>query len=231
MSKPSAKSSSDAAPPKLVIQRLRLDAQGYDATGSYWGAGSDVFIATTPDGAEEVTVRARSVVEARAKAAAEIARKPGVARAEPRQKIGGASPHKSRHEIAWHDPITGQTVRIRITHSRDYLGQGQDHIEVESIAPKRAPLPITNTGYRSHFLPALELINAGGPVTFVTAWIEREAGAKAWRAAVDARAQGDLFQWADAQAEVGVRRPAKARKPSAPAAKPCRKRPRDRTPG
>ena len=52
---------------RLAVQRIRVNAQGYDSGGAYWGAGHDVFIATTPDGAEEVTVRARNVAEAREK--------------------------------------------------------------------------------------------------------------------------------------------------------------------
>ena len=45
-------------------------------------------------------------------------------------------------------------------------------------------------------MPTLELITAGGLVTFVVAGIEREAASKAWRTAATAKAQGDLFQWA-----------------------------------
>lgn len=213
---------------RLDIQRIRVNAQGYDRSTAYWGAGPDVFIATTADGAEEVTVRDRNVTEARSKIAAELARRPGEARAGKRDAIGGAAPHKSRYEIDWRNPVTNETVRIRITHSRDYLSSGSDHIEVESITPKKAPLPITETGYRWHFLAALELINAGGPVTFVTAWIEQEAKGKAWTKVAAAKAQGDLFSWAEAKGEVGQRkRPATPKKPGAKAAK---KRGRDRAP-
>lgn len=137
------------------------------------------------------------------------------------------SPRKSRYEIDWTDSLTNETVRIRITHTRDYLSSGTDHVELESIRPRKAPLPITETGYRSHFMPALELINAGGPATFVTAWIEREAKAKTWAKRETAKAQGDLFAWAETNGEV-------ARKPRAKASKPYakpRKRPsRDRAP-
>jgi hypothetical protein len=103
------------------------------------------------------------------------------------------------------------SIAAKITHARDYLSSGTDHIKVESLAPRKAPLPITETGYRSHFVPALELVNAGGPVTFVSAWLEREAAGKAWRVKAAAAAQADLFQWADAQLEVGKRK----RKPAA----------------
>lgn len=208
-----------AAAAKLELQRIAVDAQGYDSTGAYWGAGPDVFIATTADGADEVTVRAQSVAEARTKATAELARRPG----QPRKNepLGGASPHRTRFEIDWRDPASGAAVRLRITHSRDYLGQGQDHVEVESIAPAEAPLPISDTGYRSHFLPAPELAAAGGPVGFVEAWLAREALGRDWQRQVAARQQGDLFQWAETQAEVASR----AGKPRT--AQPARRKRRD----
>lgn len=199
---------------RLDIQRIRVNGDGYDDSGAYWGAGPDVFIATTADGAHEITLRARNTGEARRKVANELGRKPGEPRAGQHETIGGNSPHKSRYEIEWRNPLTNDIVRIRITHARDYLLSGSDHIEVESMRPKRAPLPITETGYRSHFMPALELINAGGPVTFVTAWIEQEAKGKAWTRAAAAKAQGDLFAWADAQAEVGPRKRPKRTRPT-----------------
>jgi hypothetical protein len=212
---------------RLDVQRIRVNAQGYDSGGSYWGAGHDVFIATTPDGSEEVTVRARNVSEARKKVAAELARQPGEVRSE-HEPIGGNSPHKSRHEIDWVNPVTNRTVRIRITHKRDYLRAGGDHLEIESIKPARVPLPITSTGYRSYFLPAAELADAGGPVAFVTAWIGQEARDKTWTKAAAKKAQGDLFQWAEAQAEVGAK---SASRPERATAKPRRKPARGREPG
>ena len=216
-----------AAVPKINIQRVRVNRDGYDASGAYWGAGPDVFIATTVDGAREITVRAKSVTEAREKVAVELERPLGQPKTGARELNGGASPSKARFEIDWLDPVTGQTVRVRVIHSRDYLGQGQDHIEVESIVPKKAPLPITETGYRSHFLPPLELLNNGGPVTFVTALMDREAEGKDWQKRQVIRQQGDLFQWADTQAEVGARRKTTPIKPK-PKARAARRR--DRAP-
>ncbi len=203
---------------KHEFQRIRVNRDGYDSSGAYWGAGPDVFIATCEDGADEITVRARNVTEARQKVATELARKPGEARNGERQPIGGNSPHKSRYEIEWRNPVSNESVRIRITHARDYLSSGSDHIEVESIAPKKSPLPITETGYRSHFIPALELMNAGGPVTFVTAWIEQQAKGKMWSKAAAAKVQGDLFQWAQAQTEVAPRK--RSARPQRPAPAP-----------
>jgi hypothetical protein len=201
---------------KLTLQHIRVKADGYDATGAYWGAGPDVYIATTADGATDITVRAKTVTEAREKATAELARPPGSPRSTPREQLGGAAPTKSRYEIDWRDPVADKTIRLKITHSRDYFGQGQDNIEVESIVPAKAPLPITETGYRSHFIAPLELMNEGGPVTFVTAWLDREARTKDWLKQVVKKQQGDLFQWAEAQTEIGKR---KNSKPASLAAK------------
>lgn len=205
--------------PKHDIQRIRVDAQGYDSDGAYWGAGPDVFIATSEDGSDQITVRARTLTEAGKRIADEIARQPGEAAAE-RQPLGGNAPRKTRYEIQWRDPAGGTTITVRITHARDYLSSGNDHLEIESLRPKKAPLPISETGYRSHFLPPLELMNAGGPVTLVTAWLDTEAKGKGWSKAVNTKSQGDLFAWADAHAEVGSRqRSLKPRspKPKAPA--------------
>lgn len=210
---------------KRDIQRIHVDKQGYDSTGAYWGAGPDVFIATSEDGNDEIAVRARNLTEARARVAAELARKPGAAAPETRVPLGGHATRKTRYEIDWLNPLTNASVRIRITHARDYLATGSDHIEVESIKPGKAPLPITETGYRSHFMPALDLINAGGPVTFVQAWIEQAAKGKAWTKATTAKpasapaAQGDLFQWAAARSEVGKRRTARPARPATRAQK------------
>ena len=156
--------------PGYELQRIRVNRQGYDDTGAYWGAGPDVFIATSADRTDEITVRAKTLTEAREKIAAERARAP-TQKPVNTDAIGGNPPRKTRYEIAWHNPLTSETIKIRITHARDYLASGTDHLEIESIAPPargpgqatRPPLPLTETGYRSPFIPPLELMNAGGP--------------------------------------------------------------------
>lgn len=201
------------------LQRIRVNADGYDDSGAYWGAGPDVFIATSEDGSDQVTVRAKTAGQAREKIAAEFARAP-TAQPVNADAIGGNAPRKTRYEIAWTNPLSNETIKIRITHARDYLSSGSDHIEVESIKPRKAPLPITDTGYRSHFLSALELMNAGGPVTFVKTWIERDSKGKAWSKAATAKQQGDLFSWADARGEVGKRNSSKRKAPKVDAGQP-----------
>ena len=68
------------------------------------------------------------------------------------------------------------------------------HLEIESIRPERAPLPITGTGYRSHFHQPGTIEAQGGDVAAqVIAWLDDEATSSEWRTYVDARRQGELF--------------------------------------
>ncbi len=124
--------------------------------------------------------------------------------------------------LDWTHPVTGKTVAITIRHTRDYLVAGSDHIEIESLKPKRAALPITETGYRSHFIDRQELRLAGGPLQFVKSWLLREERSKEWMKRDSVARQADLFQWADANAETGKRKSTKAGK--RPAAKPRKRR-------
>jgi antirestriction protein ArdC len=138
----------------------------------------------------------------------------------------------TRHEIVWANPNggpNGSTVQIRITHERDYLGSGADHLTIESIAPAKAPFPLTDTGYLSHFIGAAELEAAGGAEAYVTAWLARESQSEKWRRKDQVQRQGSLFDWAGAGDEF-------AERPAPASAKPKRitrarlRRPRDRTP-
>lgn len=89
--------------------------------------------------------------------------------------------------------IVWRGILLVIRHELDYLWKGTSHIEIHVVRPKHEPIPLTETGYRSHFIDTLELVNAGGAVTFVIAWLDREASSKAWQKRDVARRQGDLF--------------------------------------
>ena len=66
------------------------------------------------------------------------------------------------------------------------------HLEIESVLPERAPLPITDTGYRSHFHQPGTIEALGGDVVAqVIAWLDQEAVKPAWRSYVDASKQGE----------------------------------------
>ena len=70
------------------------------------------------------------------------------------------------------------------------------HIEIRSIAPKSARLPITETGYRSHFLPIGALESEGLPAKdLVLRWIEEQAAKPEWKVHADSLRQADLFDF------------------------------------
>jgi len=79
-----------------------------------------------------------------------------------------------KHSITW------RGVAVEITYTPDKFGV-VDHIEL--LTGSRAPLPVTETGYRSHFMPAGTVAHHGGAVAFVTAWLDHEAKRTGWSGA------------------------------------------------
>lgn len=68
------------------------------------------------------------------------------------------------------------------------------HLEIRSINPERAALPITATGYRSHFHPMGTIEAHGGDVVAqVTAWLDEEARSPKWQRHMERSSQGELF--------------------------------------
>jgi hypothetical protein len=125
----------------------------------------------------------------------------------------------SKHTVTWTHPITGKPRSLELTHTRDYLHAGNDHLEIRSIRPRDAPHPLSSTGYLSHFINAGELKAKGGAVRFVSDWLASEAKSRAFIAAEQKRLQGDLFSWAE-------RRHPSPRKPPRPPSTPRRSPPR-----
>ena len=68
------------------------------------------------------------------------------------------------------------------------------HLEIRSISPEKEPLPITETGYKSHFFQpdSVEFVN-GSIVETVIQWLDKEAQSKEWLDYVEKSRQGDLF--------------------------------------
>ena len=54
-------------------------------------------------------------------------------------------------------------------------------MEIRSISPKDHPLPMTETGYRSHFTKADEVNQYGGPANYAEAWLVQDAKLPAWQ--------------------------------------------------
>lgn len=89
-------------------------------------------------------------------------------------------------------PITTMLIwnGIMVTHRPNHCGE-IDHIELTS--ENRVPLPITETGYRSHFLHEQQVEPFGSVLAYVQAWLDHEAMKPQWRAYVAASRQMSLF--------------------------------------
>jgi len=83
------------------------------------------------------------------------------------------------HTIEW------RGIAVEIRYEADWLGFVGDmrtaHFDITAIRPERAPLPITETGYRSHFANPDGIAALGGPVAFVRAWLDHDARSAAWK--------------------------------------------------
>lgn len=76
-----------------------------------------------------------------------------------------------KHAITWCN------VQIEITFTPEAFGMA-DHIELRT--QNKAQLPVTETGYRSHFTNKGTVAEHGGAVAFVTAWLDHEAERTGW---------------------------------------------------
>ena len=71
-----------------------------------------------------------------------------------------------------------QGRKIQISYQpRSFAGTA--HLQIR--ARHARPLPITDTGYRSHFISPADVEHLGGPVAYVTAWLDTMAQTKAWK--------------------------------------------------
>jgi len=68
------------------------------------------------------------------------------------------------------------------------------HLEIRSITPAGARLPISSTGYRSHFhQPGTIEAHGGDVISQVVAWLDEEAKDPEWQRYRDISKQGELF--------------------------------------
>lgn len=89
------------------------------------------------------------------------------------------------YEIEW------QGISITISHRKDYPIVDFHHIEVKADQP----LPMTETGYKPHFLPNEALSGFDGVVDFISQWLEATCQSKEWRAHMESLRQPSLFDF------------------------------------
>ena len=81
--------------------------------------------------------------------------------------------------------------RLTVTYEPNWLGV-TGHLEVRADRDG-AGLPITRTGYRSHFLNPAHVDAAGGPLAYVRLWLDQAAADPAWLEEESAARQMALF--------------------------------------
>jgi hypothetical protein len=78
---------------------------------------------------------------------------------------------------------------VSVSYQANWLNSDQWHIELRCDEP----LPVTTTGYRSHFVPNAVFADAAEIRAFVLSWLHEAATAKAWQAYLDDSRQMKLF--------------------------------------
>ena len=101
-------------------------------------------------------------------------------------------------QTAQTETITWRGVTIEVAYEADWLNSGSgpfpaSHLAITAVQPAKAPLPITETGYLSHFVEPGTVEEQGGPSAFVLAWLDVAAQSKEWRKLEVTGRQLDLF--------------------------------------
>ena len=92
------------------------------------------------------------------------------------------------------DMMEWEGITLSVSSERDYASMsGLTHLSIHVLEPSTSKLPITETGYRSHFISEVEVEELGGPLGYVRAWLDAEAATPEWRAAQQTAQQMSLF--------------------------------------
>ena len=98
---------------------------------------------------------------------------------------------KSEYEI-YH--IEWQGIGVEVRWAAQWISSTVYPVaHLELVSDRRVKLPVTETGYRSHFTNREIVEDHGGPVAFAIAWLDHEAKSDAWKRYIDASKQLILF--------------------------------------
>ena len=93
--------------------------------------------------------------------------------------------------------IIWQGIEISITYKPNPFNISSEsviaHFEIKVISPTDAQLPITETGYRSHYLHPDCVGEFDSPIDYVHAWLDHEANTPKWKAYLASMHQINLF--------------------------------------
>jgi hypothetical protein len=110
------------------------------------------------------------------------------------QRLPRAARRKVSAKMDW------RGIKLSVSYEADWLGMSKQmpqaatsHLEIRTVSPAQAALPVTDTGYRSHFLPSGAVESAGGPVAYIQAWLDEAAKAPSWKRKDEQSRQLSLF--------------------------------------
>ncbi|SDO98301.1 hypothetical protein SAMN05216196_11513 [Lutimaribacter pacificus] len=90
--------------------------------------------------------------------------------------------------------IEWQGIGIEIRWAPNWTNSSKYPVaHLELISDGRVKLPVTETGYRSHFTSREAVEDHGDPVAFAIAWLDHEAQSEAWQRHVEQSKQLSLF--------------------------------------
>lgn len=90
--------------------------------------------------------------------------------------------------------ITWEGIAIEIRwNPTHYRGDDCEIAHLELHTEPRQRLPMTETGYRSHFVHREQVESHGGPVPYVEAWLAHDARSREWKRYVEQSKQMSLF--------------------------------------
>jgi hypothetical protein len=94
--------------------------------------------------------------------------------------------------------LTWQGITIDVSYVPDYSDsfakiQGWKLAHLELKRRDKGQLPMSETGYRSHFTAAANIESFGGPEGYTKAWLDEEGKSKVWQEHVSQERQLKLF--------------------------------------
>ena len=104
------------------------------------------------------------------------------------------TPSRERHILT--ETLHWQHITLSVSYEANWLNMPEcptAHLQVRSASPEREPLPITKTGYRSHFLPTGIVEAYESPADYVRQWLDEAMLSPAWQQFAMQRRQVSLF--------------------------------------
>ena len=92
--------------------------------------------------------------------------------------------------------IDWEGIALTVRWTPDWLDSAIDGFEfahLELVSDGRVPLPVTETGYRSHFTSRELVETEGGPAAYARKWLDAASLSEDWKSYADAASQMSLF--------------------------------------